>query len=119
MEAKDFSRKTTKTFLGKKTSKINKSEENYKTDETYNSSAVIDATFELSFDNFISLGEKPIIKNKIPGFDDIKIPTFLNNFSANPKAKKTLKNYNKIKEDLGSPELEELYLIDIRKIIAQ
>ena len=119
MEIKDFSRKTTKTFFVIETSKINKSEENYKTDETDNSSAVIDATFELSFDDFISLGEKPIIKNKIPGFDDIKIPTFLNNFSANPKAKKTLKNYNKIKEDLGSPELAELYLIDIRKIIAQ
>ena len=64
MEAKNFSRKTTKTFLGKKTSKMNKTEENYKTDETDNSPAAIDATFELSFDNFLSLEEKPVIKKK-------------------------------------------------------
>ena len=91
----------------------------HKSDEIDNSSSIMDTTFELSSDNLLSLEEKSEIKRKIPGFDDIKIPTFLNNFSANPKAKKTLKNYNKIKEDLGSPELAELYLIDIRKIIAQ
>ena len=116
MEAKDFSRKTIKTFLGKKTCKINKSEENFKTDETDSSPAAIDATFELSFDNFISLEEKPVIKNKIPGFDDIKIPTFLNDFIITPKAKKVLDNYNKIKEELGSSELVKLYLVDIKKI---
>ena len=119
MEAKDFSRKTTKTFLGKKTSKINKSEENFKTDKTDSSSVAIDATFELSFDNFISLGEKPIIKNKIPGFDDIKIPTFLNDLTPNPKAKQHINNYKKLKEELGSPELAKLYLIDIKNLNEQ
>ena len=73
MEPKNYTMKKTKTFLGKKTKKIHKSE------EIDNSSTIIDSTNELSSDYLLSL-EKPEIKSKIPGFDDIKIPTFLNEF---------------------------------------
>ena len=110
METKNDSAKKTKTFLGKKTNKMHKS------DEIDNSSSIMDTTFELSSDNLLSLEEKSEHKRKIPGFDDIKIPTFLNDFIITPKAKKVLDNYNKIKEELGSSELVKLYLIDIKKI---
>ena len=109
MEPKNYSKKKTKTFLGKKTKKIHKSE------EIDNSSTLIDSTNELSSDYLLSL-EKPEIKSKIPGFDDIKIPTFLNDFIVNPNDKKTLNNYNKIKEEFGSSELVKLYLIDIKNL---
>lgn len=110
MEPKNDCAKKTKTFLGKKTNKMHKS------DETDNSSSIMDTTFELSSDNLLSLEEKSEHKRKIPGLDDIKIPAFLNDFIITPKAKKVLHNYNKIKEELGSSELVKLYLIDIKKI---
>ena len=110
MEPKNYSKKKTKTFLGKKTKKIHKSE------EIDNSSTIIDSTNELSSDYLSSLEEKPENKSKIPGFDDIKIPTFLNDFIVNPNDKKTLNNYNKIKEEFGSSELVKLYLIDIKNL---
>ena len=110
MEPKNYSMKKTKTFLGKKIKKIHKSE------EIDNSSTIIDSTNEVSLDYLLSLEEKPEIKCKIPGFDDIKIPTFLNDFIVNPNDKKTLNNYNKIKEEFGSSELAKLYLIDIKKL---
>ena len=52
MEPKNDCAKKTKTFLGKKTNKMHKS------DETDNSSSIMDTTFELSSDNLLSLEEK-------------------------------------------------------------
>ena len=51
MELKDYSSELTKTFFGKKTNKINKSE------EVDNSSALIDSANELSFDYLMALEE--------------------------------------------------------------
>ncbi len=113
MEHKNYSTKITETNLDNKTNKIHKS------DETDNSSAIIDSSFELSFDYLIAKEVKPEIKAKIPGFDDIKIPTFLNDLTPNPKAKQHINNYKKLKEELGSPELAKLYLIDIKNLNEQ
>ena len=119
MEPKEDSMKITKKFLGKKTNKMHKSEETYKSDDTDNSTAKIDTSIELSSDNLLSLEEKPKTKVKIPRFDDLKIPSFLNDFKVNNSAKNILNSYNKIKEELGSPELAKLYLIDIKKLKKQ
>ena len=114
MEPKNYSRKITETYEDKKTNKIQKS---VKTD---NSSAIIDSSFELSLDYIIAKEEKPEIKTKIPGFDDIKIPTFLNDFTAIPKYRKSLNtNYKKLKDELSPPELAKLYLIYIKNLNEQ
>ena len=58
MELKDYSSELTKTFFGKKTNKMDKSE------EVDNSSAVIDSANELSFDYLMALEENQKLKVK-------------------------------------------------------
>ena len=71
---------------------------------------------EFSSDIFI-LDENSEKEQKIIGFDDIKIPSFLNDIQKDENIDKLLQNYYKIKEELGSPELVELYLVDFNRLI--
>ena len=117
MERKEESGQINNSFLGKKTKKAHKLEDNYKSDDTDISSVLMDTIAEISSDNLISLEEKSEINGKIPGFDDLKIPSFFNDSKMNKTINKTIKDYNKMKAVLGSPELAQLYLIDINRII--
>ena len=119
MEQKEESGQISNSFLGKKTRKYHKLEENYKSDETVISSVLTDTTVERSYDNLISLEEKSEFNEKIPGFDDLKIPAFLSDFKMNKTVNKAIKDYNKMKVVLGSPELAQLYLIDINRIYGE
>ena len=116
MERKEEFVGVNRSFLGKKTKKNHKSEEIYISDEADISTALMDTTTELSFENLISLEEKSELKGKIPGFDDLKIPAFFNDFKINKDVNNAIKKYNKIKRELGSPELAKLYLIDKNRI---
>ena len=71
---------------------------------------------EFSSDIFI-LDENSEKEQKIIGSDDIKIPSFLNDIQKDKNINKLLQNYYKIKEELGSQELAELYLVDFNRLI--
>ena len=53
----------------------------------------------------------------IIGLDDIKILPFLNDIKKDQNMDILMKNYYKIKEELGYNELTELYLIDINRLL--
>ena len=116
MEGNLESRRNNISFLGKKTRKSNKDDQ-YKSYEADNSSQILDISAESSSDNTISLENNREFKKKIPGFDDIKIPSFLNDFTDNVNINNAFKRYSKMKEEFG--ELAKLYLIDINKIYKQ
>ena len=119
MESNAESRKKDNSFLGKKTRKGDKIEDRYKIYETDNSSQLLDTTAELSSDNIISLEENSEFKKKLPGFDDLKIPSFLNDFKINENVNKAIKKYSKMKDEFGSSEMAKLYLIDITRLYEQ
>ena len=108
------------SFLGKKTKCPEKIEESYKYEETDKSSLLFDTSADLSLKNNLSLDEKTEnYKIRISGFDNIKIPPFLNDKIKPKNSKKTIKNYYKMKNELGSDELARLYLIDFNRLIEQ
>ena len=115
MEIERKSRKSD-SFLGKKIKKNHDVEDDLKSKEIDKTSSLLETSAELSSENLICLEEKPEFKDKIPGFDDIKIPSFLNDFKCNKKIDKKIEDYFKIKEELGSSDLAELYLIDINRL---
>ena len=112
-------KKKSDSFLGKKIKKSHDDEDNIKSKEIDKTSSLLETSAEISSDNLISLEEKSEFKEKIPGFDDLKIPGFLNDFKCNKKIDKSIEEYYKIKEELGSPELAELYLIDINRLFEE
>ena len=117
MELKEESRKNLNLLLGKKTNRNKKEEECSQSQYSEKGSFSLETSAELSSDNLLSLEEKQDNKSKkIIGFDDIKIPGFLNDCKINKKIDKAIKSYFKIKEELGSPELTKLYLIDINRL---
>ena len=116
MERSILSTKKENSFLGRKTKKMLQTNDSYKYEETDKVSFLSETSAEYSGDNIISLEEKTVDKTKIPGFDDIKIPSFLNDIKKDSSLNKTIEDYNKIKEELGSPELVQLYLVDINRI---
>ena len=108
------------SFLGKKIKCPEKIEESYKYEETDKSSLLFDTSADLSLENNLSLDEKTEnYKIRISGFDNIKIPPFLNDKIKPKNSKKTIKNYYKMKNELGSDELARLYLIDFNRLIEQ
>ena len=107
------------SFLGKKRRKKQKPKDNYKLKESEKSSFLTEISTELSSDNLISFDGKKKPKEIIHGFDDLIIPAFLNDFKINKNVDKTIKNYYKMKEELGSSELVELYLLDINRLIEE
>ena len=118
MERSIVSTKKENSFLGRKTKKMLRINDSYKYEETDKVSFLSETSAEYSGDNIISLEEKTVDKTKIPGFDDIKIPSFLSDIKIKKDSSlnKTIEDYNKIKEELGSPELVQLYLVDINRI---
>ena len=117
MELKEESRKNLNFLLGKKINRYKKEEERSQSQYSEKGSSSLETSDELSSDNLLSLKEKQDNKyKKISGFDDIKIPGFLNDCKINKKIDKAIKNYFKIKEELGSEELTKLYLIDINRL---
>ena len=118
MERSILSTKKENSFLGRKTKKMLRINDSYKYEETDKVSFLSETSAEYSGDNIISLEEKTVDKTKIPGFDDIKIPSFLSDIKIKKDSSlnKTIEDYNKIKEELGSPELVQLYLVDINRI---
>ena len=120
MELSEESRGICISFLGKKTKCPGKIDESYKYEETDKSSLLFDTSADLSLENNLSLDEKTEnYKIKINGLDNIKIPPFLNDKIKPKNSKKTIKNYYKMKNELGSDELARLYLIDFNRLIEQ
>ena len=107
------------SFLGKKRRKKQKPKDNYKLKESEKSSFLTEISTELSSDNLISFDGKKKPKEIIHGFDDLIIPAFFNDFKINKNVDETIKNYYKMKEELGSSELVELYLLDINRLIEE
>ena len=107
------------SFLGKKRRKKQEPKDNYKLKESEKSSFLTEISTELSSDNLISFDGKKKPKEIIHGFDDLIIPAFLNDFKINKNVDETIKNYYKMKEELGSSELVELYLLDINRLIEE
>ena len=105
--------------MGKKRRKKQKPKDNYKLKENEKSSFLTEISTELSSDNLISFDGKKKPKEIIHGFDDLIIPAFLNDFKINKNVDETIKNYYKMKEELGSSELVELYLLDINRLIEE
>ena len=108
-----------KSFLGKKTQnlkKCSKSEDSPKLEElntnSNSNSFLYETSAEISNDNLINVDEK---YENIPGLDDIKIPSFLNDIIENDNINRKIKKYYKIKKELGSDELAKIYLIDVNK----
>ena len=117
MDIKEESWNNLNILLGKKTNRYKKDEEYSQSQYSEKGSSSLETSAELSSDNLLSLEEKQDNKfNKISGFDDIKIPGFLNDFKKNKKIDNAIKSYYKIKEELGSQELTKLYLIDINRL---
>ena len=117
MELKEESRNEINSLLGKKTKRYIKEDERSQSQYSEKGSFSLETSAELSTDNLLSLEEKQDDKSKkILGFDDIKIPGFLNDCKKNHNVDKAIKNYFKIKKELGSQELTKLYLIDINRL---
>ena len=119
MEIKEESRKKRYSLLGKKTKRHIKVE-NSKSNLSEKGSFSVETSADLSSDNLLSLEEKEENNSKkLIGFDDLEIPGFLNDskkIQKNNSVDKVIENYFKIKEELGSPELSRLYLIDINRL---
>ena len=119
MEIKEESRKKRYSLLGKKT-KLHIKVENSKSNLSEKGSFSVETSADLSSDNLLSLEEKEENNSKkLIGFDDLEIPGFLNDskkIQKNNSVDKVIENYFKIKEELGSPELSRLYLIDINRL---
>ena len=116
MEIRSDSIKTSKSFLGKKTKKSHISKEPIRSPKADNSS-LFETSTELSSNNLLSLEEKTESKGKIiQGFDEIKVPSFLNDLTDNKNVHKAKEKYSIIKAEMGSTELAKLYLIDINKM---
>ena len=112
MELKEEIKKNKNLFLGKKIKNPLKTDENLKLEESKDS-ILFETSTELSIDNSINVDER---NEKLPGLDDIKIPSFLNDININSDRNKRIKNYYKIKKELCSNELAKLYLIDIKRL---
>ena len=118
MEHKDKPGEISIIFLGKKTKNRRKTEESKNLKPSSKSLSILDTSAELSTENLISLEEKPESNNKskITGFDDLIIPAFFNDPKSDKNFDKTLANYKKIRDELGSNELAKLYLIDFNRL---
>ena len=102
-----------KLFLCKKTkeTKLNKANKNI--EDSNKDSILFETSTEISINNIINIEEK---NNIILGIDEIKIPSFLNDNPVYYDINKKIKNYYKIKKELGSKELAELFLIDVNRL---
>ena len=115
MEQKIDLKENNNIFLCKKT-KTNQSKSKQKIKDcsklkdTNKSSILFESSTEFSIKT-IDLEEKPEF---IPGLDDINIPSFLNDITKYNIINKKIKNYYKIRKELGSKA--DLYLIDVNTL---
>ena len=109
-------------FLGKKTKsikkifnikEIKKNNKNNINKKENHDSLLFENSTDLSSSNLINLEEKSEITSKIPNFDDLIIPSFLNDKTIYNDINKKIKNYYKLKKQFNSPEKAKLYLIDV------
>ena len=107
-------------FLGKKTKcmeNVFKNKEKKKNNKkNKKDSLLFETSTDISSSNLISLEEKTDNILKIPSFDDIIIPSFLNDFTKYNVINRKIKNYYKLEKEIGSPELAKLYLIDVKRL---
>ena len=112
-------------FLGKKTKsvkkifKVKEIKKNIKTNinkKEKNDSLLFETSTDFSSNNLITLEEKPEIMSKIPDFDDVVIPSFLNDITKYNDINRKIKNYYKLKKQFDSPEMAKLYLIDVKML---
>ena len=120
MEQSEEIRGISISFLGKKKKSPEKTKEIYKFEDSDKSFLLSDTSADISFENNLSLDEKTEdYKIQLYGFDNIKIRPFLNDKIKPKNSKKTIKNYYKMKNELGSDELAKLYLIDFNRLMEQ
>ena len=107
-------------FIGKKTKsfqKVYRIKENNKNNKKKKSDSLLfETSTDLSLSNIITLEEKSDNNLKIPSFDDIKIPSFLNDITKYNDINRKIKNYYKLEKELDSPELAKIYLIDVKRL---
>ena len=121
-EIKDIE-KINNNYLGKKTKsikkifKINEIKKNNKQNinkKEKHDSLLIETSTDLSSSNLINLEEKSEITSKIPNFDDVIIPSFLNDITKYKDINRKIKNYYKLRKQFNSLEMAKLYLIDVK-----
>ena len=122
-EIKDIER-FHKIFICKKKRNINKSIKNKKkkitkercTKENCSKDSILENSTDLSSNNLISLDEKSDAILKVPSLDDIVIPSFLNDITKYHKINKEINKYYDFRKLFNSPELAEIYLIDVKRL---
>ena len=113
---KDIKRQN-KKFLCKKKKNSKKLIENNKIKNTkVKSFLIFENSTDLSSNNNITLEEKSEQNCNIPSLDDIKIPSFFNDITKYDDINRRIKKHHEIKKAIGSPELAEIYLIDIKQL---
>ena len=109
-----------KNYLGKKTKyvkklfKVREKKNNNKKNKNY--SLLFETSTDISSSNLITLEEKNDNFVKIPSFEDIIIPSFLNDITKYNVINRKINNYYKLEKEIGSPELAKLYLIDVKRL---
>ena len=122
-EIKDIER-FHKIFICKKKRNINKSIKNKKkkitkekcSKEKCSKDSILENSTDLSSNNLISLDEKSDAILKVPSLDDIVIPSFLNDITKYHKINKEINKYYEFRKLFNSPELAEIYLIDVKRL---
>ena len=118
-EIKDIT-KINNNFLGKKTKNIKKvfkiKDKNIDKNKIKNESSLFETSTDLSSSNILSLEEKSDTNSKIPNFDDVIIPSFLNDITKYKVINRKIKNYYKLVKEFNSPEMAKIYLIDVKRL---
>ena len=122
MEELEDIEKINNNYLGKKTKSIKKifkikeikknNQKNINKKEKHDS-LLIETSTDLSSSNLINLEEKSEITSKIPNFEDLIIPSFLNDITKYNDINRRIKNYYKLRKQFNSLEMAKLYLIDV------
>ena len=112
--------KINNNFLGKKTKNIKKvfkiKDKNIDKNKIKNESSLFETSTDLSSSNILSLEEKSDTNSKIPNFDDVIIPSFLNDITKYKVINRKIKNYYKLVKEFNSPEMAKIYLIDVKRL---
>ena len=118
-EIKDIT-KINNNFLGKKTKNIKKvfkiKEKNIDKNKIKSESSLFETSTDLSSSNILSLEEKSDTNLKIPNFDDVNIPSFFNDITKYNVINRKIKNYYKLAKEFDSPEMANIYLIDVKRL---
>lgn len=93
-------------FIGKKTKRMEKRYKYFSKD-----SCSFENDTDLSSHNISKYEEKKIIT-----LDKLIIPSFFNDITKYDDINREIANYYKAKRELGSQELADLYLIDVKKL---